>query len=104
MFLMCCTVFASCRSWARFCAVVFSTSLAAQTISVEFRDDGDHVFSDDERATIAKIADDVFAEVSEVLPQVPTSVTLTVSGGFRRHPGNRNARDGTGARSCELDG
>lgn len=75
------TVLASCRSWAAGCAVVFSASLAAQTVSVEFREDGDHVFSADERAAIAQIADDAYAEVRGVLPQVPDSVTLTVSAG-----------------------
>ena len=63
--------------WA---AVVFSTSLAAQT-DVEFSKSDAHIFSDDEQAAISRIARAVVVEVREVLPQVPPSVTLVVSAG-----------------------
>lgn len=62
-------------------AVVFSSGIAAQTTHVEFRDREGHVFSEAEQAVIVRIANTAVAEVREVLPEVPRSVTLVVSSG-----------------------
>lgn len=62
-------------------ATIASCGLAAQTMSVEFNNTAGHVFSNDEQAAITEIADSATAEVRQVLPQVPASVTLTVSAG-----------------------
>lgn len=74
------TLLRAFRLWAGLWAVAASSGLGAQTISVEFNN-SDHVFSNDEKTVIAQIATSVAAEIREVLPQVPPTVTLTVSAG-----------------------
>lgn len=60
--------------------VALSTvSVSAQTISIEFDEGSNHVFSESERTTIERIANTVATEIVEVLPGMPSSITLTVS-------------------------
>lgn len=54
-------------------------SVSAQSISVEFDDTSNHVFTSDEKATITGIATAVVAEVQKILPQIPASIILSVS-------------------------
>lgn len=60
-------------------AISFSIGVSAHSISVEFEDTSNHVFSSDQKATITRIANDVVTEVQEILPQIPASITLSVS-------------------------
>ena len=53
--------------------------ISAQSISIEFDDTAEHVFSLDEKATIEKIANEAVSEVDEILSRLPASITLTVS-------------------------
>ena len=63
----------------RLVAVISTLSVSAQAIYIEFDGKSNHEFSLEERATIKRIANEVVVEVKEILPRMPSNVTLTVS-------------------------
>ena len=75
-------------SFSRVCAslccvglivISFTNCVSAQSISIEFDDTGNHIFTRDEQETITGIANEVVIEVREILPGLPSSITLTVA-------------------------
>lgn len=60
-------------------AVVCTFGVGAQSISFEFDDTGNHIFTIDEQEAITKIANKVVIEVRKILPELPSPITLTVA-------------------------